>query len=44
MSENHDTVDKFADLKDATEIDEKEIQKAIKKILVAIGENPKRKG
>lgn len=44
MSENHDTVDKYANLKNATAIDEKKIQEAIEKILLAIGENPKRKG
>lgn len=44
MSENHDTISKFADLEDENQIDEAEIRAATEKILIAVGENPKRKG
>lgn len=44
MSENNTAVQEIADLITDSEIDKDEIQASIKNILIAVGENPKRKG
>ncbi|MBT3391741.1 MAG: GTP cyclohydrolase I FolE [Chloroflexi bacterium] len=44
MQQNYDTVRKIADLFENGGIDEKEIEKAIKVIIEAVGEDPQREG
>jgi len=44
MNENYETVRKIADLMPGGEVDEERIKKAVKEIMLAIGEDPQREG